>query len=243
MTDDQKDIKSEEDVVLVEGSDGYLKIVDGEIVPNYDATINIFTEGDIVTGYVVRIDKDEVLVDIGYKSEGVIPVSELSIRKSVNPADEVDARRGGRCAGPAEGGPGRPPDPLQEAGPLREGLAADRGGGRAGEPVEGNVIEVVKGGLIIDLGRARVPARVAGRHPPRAKPRRVHGPGDRLQGDRAEPLPQQRRALAARGARGGAQGGAPADPRRAPAGRRRRGHRSPTSSTSARSSISTGSMA
>ena len=40
-------------------------------------------------GTVVRVDKDEVLVDIGYKSEGVIPVSELSIRRSVNPADEV----------------------------------------------------------------------------------------------------------------------------------------------------------
>ena len=40
-------------------------------------------------GTVVRVDKDEVLVDIGYKSEGVIPVAELSIRRNVNPADEV----------------------------------------------------------------------------------------------------------------------------------------------------------
>ena len=81
--------EAEENIKIVEGSDGYLKEVDGEIVPNCDATINIFNEGDIVTGLVVRIDKDEVLVDIGYKSEGVIPVSELSIRKSVNTAEEV----------------------------------------------------------------------------------------------------------------------------------------------------------
>ena len=48
-------------------------------------------------GTVVRVDKDEVLVDIGYKSEGVIPVAELSIRRSVNPADEVSwARRSTR---------------------------------------------------------------------------------------------------------------------------------------------------
>ena len=63
--------------------------VDGKLVPNYDATIKPFDEGDVVSGEVVRIDKDEVLVDIGYKSEGVIPSTELSIRRSVDPAEEV----------------------------------------------------------------------------------------------------------------------------------------------------------
>ena len=62
---------------LVEGSDGLLIEIDGKVVPNYDATIRHFSEGDVVTGQVVRIDKDEVLVDIGYKSEGVIPSGEL----------------------------------------------------------------------------------------------------------------------------------------------------------------------
>ncbi|HEY5188180.1 MAG TPA: S1 RNA-binding domain-containing protein, partial [Solirubrobacteraceae bacterium] len=61
---------------IVEGSDGLLLEIDGQIVPNYDATIRPFAEGDVVTGNVVRIDNDEVLVDIGYKSEGVIPASE-----------------------------------------------------------------------------------------------------------------------------------------------------------------------
>src|SRR5438045_9508138 len=74
---------------VVEGSDGLLLEVDGQIVPNYDATLHPFSEGDVVTGKVVRIDADEVLVDIGYKSEGVIPSNELSIRKSVDPSDEV----------------------------------------------------------------------------------------------------------------------------------------------------------
>ena len=73
------------DARVVEGSDGMLLEIDGQIVPNYDATIVPFEEGDVVTGKVVRIDKDEVLVDIGYKSEGVIPNNELSIRKSVDP--------------------------------------------------------------------------------------------------------------------------------------------------------------
>ena len=74
---------------IVEGSDGLLLEIDGQIVPNYDATLHPFAEGDVVTGHVVRIDNDEVLVDIGYKSEGVIPSTELSIRKSVDPGDEV----------------------------------------------------------------------------------------------------------------------------------------------------------
>ena len=62
---------------------------DGELVPDYDAAFPEINEGEVVHGTVVRVDKDEVLVDIGYKSEGVIPVAELTIRRSVNPADEV----------------------------------------------------------------------------------------------------------------------------------------------------------
>ena len=64
----------------VPGSDGLLLEIDGKIVPNYNATLKPFEEGDVVTGTVVRIDNDEALVDIGFKSEGVIPAGELSIR-------------------------------------------------------------------------------------------------------------------------------------------------------------------
>jgi small subunit ribosomal protein S1 len=63
---------------------------DGERIPNYEVTFPEITEGQVVSGTVVRVDKDEVLVDVGYKSEGVIPVAELSIRRSINPADEVN---------------------------------------------------------------------------------------------------------------------------------------------------------
>ena len=62
---------------------------DGELIPDYDGTFPTINEGEVVHGTVVRVDKDEVLVDIGYKSEGVTPVAELSIRRNVNPADEV----------------------------------------------------------------------------------------------------------------------------------------------------------
>ena len=44
-----------------------------------DSTMKYFNDGDIVEGTVVKVDRDEVLLDIGYKTEGVIPSRELSI--------------------------------------------------------------------------------------------------------------------------------------------------------------------
>ena len=143
----------------VEGSGGLLLEIDGQIVPNYDATIVDFDEGDVVSGRVVQIDQDEVLVDIGYKSEGVILLNELSIRKSVDPHDEVEM--------------GEEVDALVLTKEDQDGrllLSKKRArfekawrkieaAAESGEPVEGNVIEVVKGGLIIDLGvRGFLPA-------------------------------------------------------------------------------------
>ncbi|HEY2565029.1 MAG TPA: S1 RNA-binding domain-containing protein, partial [Acidimicrobiales bacterium] len=52
-------------------------------------TIVEFEDGDLVEGTVVKIDRDEVLLDIGFKSEGVIPVRELSIRNDVDPSEIV----------------------------------------------------------------------------------------------------------------------------------------------------------
>src|SRR5438874_653636 len=147
------------DAKVVDGSDGLLLEVDGQVLPNYDATLHPFSEGDVVSGKVVRIDQDEVLVDIGYKSEGVIPSNELSIRKSVDPSDEVSL--------------GEEVDALVLTKEDQEGrliLSKKRArfekawrrieaAAESGEPVEGTVIEVVKGGLILDLGvRGFLPA-------------------------------------------------------------------------------------
>jgi small subunit ribosomal protein S1 len=132
---------------------------DGELIPDYDSTFPEINEGEVVHGTVVRVDKDEVLVDIGYKSEGVIPVSELSIRRSVNPADEVtlgdeiDA-----LVLTKEDAEGRLILSKKRA---RFELAwkAIEQAAESGEPVNGRVIEVVKGGLILDLGvRGFLPA-------------------------------------------------------------------------------------
>jgi small subunit ribosomal protein S1 len=150
---------TETPVVPAGAKDDLLIEVDGKLVPNYDATIKSFEEGDVVHGEVVRIDKDEVLVDIGYKSEGVIPASELSIRKSVDTGEEVKL--------------GEEVDALVLTKEDQEGrLILSRKRARfekawrkieeaadSGEIVEGKVIEVVKGGLILDLGiRGFLPA-------------------------------------------------------------------------------------
>ena len=54
-----------------------------------DETIKYFNDGDIVEGTVVKVDRDEVLLDIGYKTEGVIPSRELSIKHDVDPHEVV----------------------------------------------------------------------------------------------------------------------------------------------------------
>jgi small subunit ribosomal protein S1 len=157
MTDNQ--LETQEAPKIVEGSDGYLIEVDGEIVPNYDLTINVFAEGDIVTGKVVRIDKDEVLVDIGYKSEGVIPVNELSIRKNVNTQAEVElGEEVDALVMQKEDADGRLILSKKRAR-FEKAWKRIEGAFESGVPVVGTVIEVVKGGLILDLGvRGFLPA-------------------------------------------------------------------------------------
>ena len=54
-----------------------------------DETIKYFNDGDIVEGTIVKVDRDEVLLDIGYKTEGVIPSRELSIKHDVDPNEVV----------------------------------------------------------------------------------------------------------------------------------------------------------
>src|SRR5215210_2731241 len=146
------DLQQEEPGVWVQGPDG-------ELIPDYESTFPEINEGQVVHGTVVRVDKDEVLVDIGYKSEGVIPVAELSIRRSVNPADEVSLNDEiDALVLTKEDADGRLILSKKRA---RFELAwkAIESAAESGEAVDGRVIEVVKGGLILDLGvRGFLPA-------------------------------------------------------------------------------------
>ncbi|MHA7238838.1 30S ribosomal protein S1 [Arthrobacter sp. TMS1-12-1] len=124
-----------------------------------DATIKYFNDGDLVEGTVVKVDRDEVLLDIGYKTEGVIPSRELSIKHDVDPGDVVSV--------------GDQVEALVLTKEDKEGrliLSKKRAQyERAWGDIEkvkeedgvvtGTVIEVVKGGLILDIGlRGFLPA-------------------------------------------------------------------------------------
>ncbi len=153
------DEHTDESTQTLQGGQDLMIEVDGKMIPNYDATIMTFEEGDIVTGTVVRVDKDEVLVDIGYKSEGVVPANELSIRKSVDPAEEVSV---GDVVDALvltkEDADGRLILSRKRARFERAWQRIEKAA-EEGTPVSGSVIEVVKGGLIIDLGvRGFLPA-------------------------------------------------------------------------------------
>lgn len=132
---------------------------DEALAAAYSASVVTVEEGTMVVGRVVRIDNDEVLIDIGFKSEGVIPSRELSIRNDADPGDvvaiheEVEA-----LVLQKEDKEGRLILSKKRAqyerawGNVEEVKAA-------GGVVSGTVIEVVKGGLIVDIGlRGFLPA-------------------------------------------------------------------------------------
>ena len=134
--------------------------LDGQDIDEaYAATMVSVEDGQLVEGTVVKVDRDEVLLDIGYKSEGVIPSRELSIRNDVDPSEVVSL--------------GEKVEALVIQKEDKEGRLIlskkraqyERAWGKIEEVkeaegvVKGMVIEVVKGGLIVDIGlRGFLPA-------------------------------------------------------------------------------------
>jgi len=124
-----------------------------------EGTIKNFNDGDLVAGVVVKIDREEVLLDIGYKTEGVIPSRELSIRHDVAPSEIVSmGDRVEALVVTKEDKEGRLILSKKRAqyerawGDIEQKKEKD-------EVVSGTVIEVVKGGLIVDIGiRGFLPA-------------------------------------------------------------------------------------
>ncbi|KAA9395003.1 30S ribosomal protein S1 [Kocuria coralli] len=130
-----------------------------EFLAAVDATIKYFNDGDLVEGTVVKVDRDEVLLDIGYKTEGVIPSRELSIKHDIDPdevvavGDDVEA-----LVLTKEDKEGRLILSKKRAQYERAWGDIEKVKEEDGV-VTGTVIEVVKGGLIIDIGlRGFLPA-------------------------------------------------------------------------------------
>lgn len=131
----------------------------GEMVPNYDLTMVNLNDGDVVKGRIVKIYKDEVLVDVGFKSEGVVPKSELSIRNDVKPEDvlkindEIEI-----MVIQKEDQDGRLILSKKRA-EVEQNFNRIEKIYENGDTVEGEIIECVRGGLIVDIGlRGFLPA-------------------------------------------------------------------------------------
>jgi small subunit ribosomal protein S1 len=130
-----------------------------DFLAEVEKTLKFFNDGDLIEGTVVKVDRDEVLLDVGYKTEGVIPSRELSIKHDIDPSEVVSV--------------GDAIEALVLQKEDKEGrliLSKKRAQyERAWGDVEkirdtdgvvtGSVIEVVKGGLIVDIGlRGFLPA-------------------------------------------------------------------------------------
>lgn len=130
-----------------------------EIIEKTAQQLKTFNRGDIIQGTVAQVGENEVLIDVGGKSEGIIPVTELSLKENVVPSEEVQVG-----------------DVIQvyvikseneEGNPILSKRRADRVRAwekiqesfETGDILEGKAEQVVKGGLLIDIGlRGFMPA-------------------------------------------------------------------------------------
>jgi small subunit ribosomal protein S1 len=124
-----------------------------------EKTLKFFNDGDLIEGTVVKIDRDEVLLDVGYKTEGVIPSRELSIKHDVDPNDVV------KVGDVVEALVLQKEDKEGRLILSKKRAQYERAWGDVEKVrdtdgvVTGTVIEVVKGGLIVDIGlRGFLPA-------------------------------------------------------------------------------------
>ncbi len=136
-----------------------MDMTDDEMNARIDGSIVTIDDGALVKGVIAKIEHDEVLVDVGFKSEGVIPARELSIRKDVDPSQIVtEGQEIEALVITKEDKDGRLILSKRRAEYERAWISVEEKF-KTGEVVTGEVIEVVKGGLILDIGlRGFLPA-------------------------------------------------------------------------------------
>ena len=119
----------------------------------YDNSLKAFSEGEIVKGTVINVDHDEVMVDIGFKSEGYIPVSEFPVSDDRTPTvavgDQIDVYIVRRED--SEGQLVLSKEIADQKLVWDEITEAYE----AGRVVTGTVVQRIKGGLQVDLGKLR----------------------------------------------------------------------------------------
>jgi small subunit ribosomal protein S1 len=144
------------DVVDAEGNEEEKTELDyDEMVSMYDESMRHLAEGQIVTGHVIAITSNHVVVDVGYKSEGLVPLEEFTDydgNVTVEVGDDVSV-----LLERTEDAEGHVVLSKQKAERMKVWAEIEKSY-KAGEIIHGRVIDRIKGGLTVDVGiRAFLP--------------------------------------------------------------------------------------
>ena len=171
-----------------------------QMMAMYEGTLQHIEEGEIVKSKVLRVTDNAVILDVGFKSEGAVPIEEFKDAKLLKEGDEIEVflenledNEGAVVLSKKKADFMRVWEKIRVA--LRERRA---GRGHAGQEDQGRR----RGG---PDGRGRVPARVPDRAAPGAQHRRAARPGLPVQDHQAQQAPPQHRRLAPRDPRGRAR--------------------------------------
>ncbi len=115
------------------------------MVDMYDSTIRSIREGEVVSGTVMGVTRDDVIVDVGFKSEGIIPISEFPAPLNIKVGDEIEV-----FLEQIEDSSGQLILSKQKADFMRI-WDKIREVHDAGEEIEGRVVRRIKGGLVVDI--------------------------------------------------------------------------------------------
>jgi small subunit ribosomal protein S1 len=137
------------------GAEGNEELEYEEMVSLYDESMRHLNEGQIVTGRVIAITGNHVIVDVGYKSEGLIPVGEFTDHEghlNVNEGDEVEV-----LLEKTEDAEGYVLLSKMKAERMKVWSEIEKSY-KASDVIHGRVIDRIRGGLTVDIGiRAFLP--------------------------------------------------------------------------------------
>ncbi len=141
MFDREEDIKNEENDAS-DGQDGQ------EFERLFAQSLKSFKEGSVVKGTVVQIRSGVVMVDLGYKSDGIIPIEHFTPEelKALKPGDEIEVYLEAR-----EDANGNLMLSREKAKQMQVWESLNRSY-HTGSPVKGRIVSKTKGGLMVDIG-------------------------------------------------------------------------------------------
>jgi small subunit ribosomal protein S1 len=130
---------------LIEASEDYDDDEFNKLAKMYEGTLNAITEKEIVTGRVVGIDEKYVIVDIGFKSEGIVPLNEFRNADELETGDEIEV-----FLDRVEDKEGQLILSRKKADTLRVWESIEKAYGEQ-TIIEGSIKRRIKGGMVVDI--------------------------------------------------------------------------------------------